>query len=214
MKDRPTKKAKKLPSTKGQSIVKPQTTPRITSSNKPSTKKIANTPEEKESVQDSPKGKGKEPTLTKVKKSKGKAREENVLLPTSFKVVAGSYEKLLYGLDGTVVVGDDSKLKVDLKPCFIFPAHVSCIKAVAASPHGGKWLATGSADEIIKVWDLRRRKEIGGLMHHEGDKPGLFFTCTTDLICIYRVNNTFIIPLPLTSSISIRGWNTVLIPCS
>lgn len=88
-------------------------------------------------------------------------------LPTSFKVVVGSYEKLLYGLEGTVSV-DSSEYSFDLKPIFIFPAHVSCIKTVAASPQGGKWLATGSADEIVKVWDLRRRKEIGGLMQHQG----------------------------------------------
>jgi WD40 repeat protein len=91
-------------------------------------------------------------------------------LPFTFKVVAGSYEKLLYGLEGSVVPAPTG-LTFHLKPIFIFPAHVSCIKAVAASPHGGKWLATGSADEIVKVWDLRRRKEIGGLMHHEGILP-------------------------------------------
>ena len=90
-------------------------------------------------------------------------------LPMSFKVVTGSYEKLLYGLEGTVSADpDSSNYTFHLKPIFIFPAHVSCIKSVAASPQGGKWLATGSADEIIKVWDLRRRKEIGGLMQHQG----------------------------------------------
>lgn len=132
------------------------------------------TSQKKLSIQTSTKGKEKEqdsPSLTTStsKKRKGKAREEEHQLPTAFKVVAGSYEKLLYGLDGTVTFGQDLKLQFELKPTFIFPAHVSCIKAVAASPHGGKWLATGSADEIIKVWDLRRRKEIGGLMHHEGE---------------------------------------------
>ena len=55
-----------------------------------------------------------------------------------------------------------------LKSIFIFPAHVSCIKNVAASPQGGKWLTTRSGDEIIKVRDLRRQKEVGGLMQHEG----------------------------------------------
>ena len=45
-----------------------------------------------------------------------------------------------------------------LKPIFIFPAHVACVKAVAASPEGGKWLATGSTDEIIKVWDLTKER--------------------------------------------------------
>jgi protein MAK11 len=87
---------------------------------------------------------------------------------STFKVVAGSYEKLLYGLEGTISSSPSGDISVDLKPLFIFPAHVSSIKAVAASPNGGKWLATGSSDEIVKVWDLRRKKEIGGLMHHEG----------------------------------------------
>ncbi|GJE93253.1 WD40 repeat-like protein [Phanerochaete sordida] len=65
---------------------------------------------------------------------------------------------------------------------FIFPAHISSVKAVAASPNGGKWLATGSSDEIIKVWDLRRRKEIGGLMHHEGSITHLAFPSRSHLI--------------------------------
>ena len=91
--------------------------------------------------------------------------------PSAFKLVTGSYEKLLYGLEGSITLGerDGDQISVKLKPIFIFPAHVSCVKAVSGSPMGGKWLATGSADEIIKVWDLRRRKEVGGLMQHEGE---------------------------------------------
>lgn len=88
--------------------------------------------------------------------------------PQTFKVVAGTYEKLLYGLEGTFFTEDNS---LSLKPLFIFPAHIGCVKAVAASPGGGKWLATGSVDEIVKVWDLRRRKEVGGLIQHEGGLP-------------------------------------------
>ena len=90
--------------------------------------------------------------------------------PSAFKLVIGSYEKLLYGLEGsiTLVEGDGNRISVKLKPIFIFPAHVSCVKAVSGSPGGGKWLATGSVDEIVKVWDLKRRKEVGGLMQHQG----------------------------------------------
>ena len=103
---------------------------------------------------------------------KGKGKEKESSLPRSFKIIAGTYEKLLYGLDVRISAPDDGdKLQFSLKPVFAFPAHVSCVKAVAASPQGGKWLATGSADEIIKVWDLRRRKEVGGLMHHQGTTP-------------------------------------------
>jgi protein MAK11 len=97
-------------------------------------------------------------------------REKKISFPSSFKIIVGSYERLLYGLEGTTSASSTgaSELEWTLKPIFIFPAHVSCIKTVAASPQGGKWLATGSGDEIIKVWDLRRRKEVGGLMQHEG----------------------------------------------
>ena len=127
-----------------------------------------------------------------VNKGKGKAtaddgesiahpeEEASSMPPTSFKVIVGSYEKLLYGLEGTLSYegeGSSQELKSTLKPIFIFPAHVACVKAVAASPMGGKWLATGSADEIIKVWDLRRKKEVGGLIQHEGTRQTICAFC-------------------------------------
>lgn len=95
---------------------------------------------------------------------------------TPFIVVVGSYEKLLYGLSGhyaeeggeSLPGPTSSSQRLTLKPIFIFAAHHSCIKSVSASPRGAKWLATGSTDEVIKVWDLRRRKEVGGLVQHEG----------------------------------------------
>ncbi len=84
---------------------------------------------------------------------------------STFLIIAGSYEKLLYGLEGSYPPGSSNPT---LKPIFIFPAHLACVKAIAASP-GGKWLATGSEDEFVKVWDLRRRKEVGSLSQHEGE---------------------------------------------
>ena len=120
----------------------------------------------KTSASSSPKDKGKR-KATHTDAADTPERSSKSELPASFVVVAGSYEKLLYGLDGTVT-SSESGYEFHLKPIFIFPAHVSSIKAVAASPNGGKWLATGSSDEIVKVWDLARRKEIGGLMHHQG----------------------------------------------
>ncbi|KAF5351306.1 hypothetical protein D9758_008013 [Tetrapyrgos nigripes] len=130
-------------------------------------------PTKEEPVHLSAKGKGKQ----KAEEQQGPSSS----LPRTFKVVAGSYEKLLYGLEGSTSFEED-KLSFNLKPIFIFPAHVSCIKTVAASPSGGKWLATGSSDEIIKVWDLRRKKEIGGLMHHEGSITSLHFPSRSHLI--------------------------------
>ncbi|EJD07517.1 WD40 repeat-like protein [Fomitiporia mediterranea MF3/22] len=141
-------------------------------------------------------------TKTKAKVDKGKAKAavapEPKIYPSTFKVVVGTYEKLLYGLEGSFVGEDDTALeRPSLKPIFIFPAHIACVKAVAASPDGGKWLATGSTDEIIKVWDLRRRKEIGGLIQHEGSITYLGFPTRSHLVsasedgtlCIFRARD-------------------------
>ena len=89
-------------------------------------------------------------------------------IPTSFELVAGSYERILYGLHCAAShAGEAAAVEVEMQPIFQFPAHLTCVKTAAASPNG-RWLVTGAADEVIKVWDLRRRKEVGGLLGHEG----------------------------------------------
>ncbi|WVQ80447.1 hypothetical protein IAT38_002552 [Cryptococcus sp. DSM 104549] len=105
--------------------------------------------------------------------------------PSTFVVIAGSYEKLLYGLEGSYPSSpsaDGTAPKPTLSPIFIFPAHLACVKAVAASPGGGKWLATGSEDEFVKVWDLRRRKEVGSLSQHTGSITSLHFPTPSHLL--------------------------------
>jgi len=139
--------------------------------------------------------------------------------PSAFKLVTGSYEKLLYGLEGSITLGerDADRISVNLKPIFIFPAHVSCVKAVSGSPMGGKWLATGSVDEIVKVWDLRRKKEVGGLMQHQG---GFLTTlCVSPrqssfLSCWVRFYYRTALPLAVSSHFRIRGRNNSYIPCT
>lgn len=145
--------------------------------------------------------KGKEKATSLASSSKATS------LPITFKVVAGSYERLLYGLEGSTFIQND-KVSFILRPIFIFPAHVSPIKAVAASP-SGKWLATGSADEIIKVWDLKRRKEIGGLMHHEGFTFSLFSACPHYLS---RLSNHAGFSFSLTSRFCFGRWDYRHIP--
>jgi len=157
------------------------------------------------------KGKGKTSVInTKPATVKATASVALPCLPKTFKIIAGSYEKLLYGLEGSFESNDPSSSKPHptLKPIFIFPAHVGCIKAVAGSPSGGKWLATGSTDEIIKVWDLRRRKEIGGLIQHEGTLPVNWVDLLLFIYSFIRINYLFDIPIPLPSPFCIRGWNT------
>lgn len=111
----------------------------------------------------------------------------------TFKIVAGSYERLLYGLEATVEPSssdaDASSAKnastsfdVSLKPIFTFPAHISSIRTVATAGADSKWLATGGTDEIVKVWDLRKQREVGQLTGHEGTITSLVFASRTYLM--------------------------------
>lgn len=122
------------------------------------------------------------PTKTpKIQKSESKkAANSAPSKPVSLNVSVGSYERLLYGFNLRM---HDGKLK--FKPLFMFPAHITCIKSVALSPpppgssKGGKWLITGGTDESIKVWDIRRRVEVGSLTGTEGAK--IAYTLTIQL---------------------------------
>ncbi|KAG1824693.1 WD40-repeat-containing domain protein [Suillus subaureus] len=160
--------------------------------------RLANSPKENKKVQVVQLPPQSDHLLVSSTKGKQKTKQSTKLLSTCFKIVAGSYERLLYGLDGSVSLNEtNDSYKFELRPTFLFPAHVSCIKAVAASPNGGKWLATGSADEVIKVWDLHRKKEIGGLMHHEGSITQLHFPSRSHLLsasedgtlCLFRARD-------------------------
>jgi WD40 repeat protein len=44
---------------------------------------------------------------------------------------------------------------------------LTIIELLRGTADGGKWLATGSADGIVKVWDLRRGRRLAGscIMH-------------------------------------------------
>jgi hypothetical protein len=149
-------------------------------------------------------------------KAKGKQKAlPATTLPGSFILIAGSYEKLLYGIEGSypphnIDSGDglvNRVVKPDLTPIFIFPAHLAFVKCVAASP-GGKWLATGSEDEFIKVWDLRRRKEVGSLSQHTGMSL-LFVFCPVlrGGRLIGRINHFITFPYVLAFIVYFGRWD-------
>lgn len=104
------------------------------------------------------------------------------LPPTSLRIVVGSYERFLYGLEGTLQQDASHGYTVSLVPRFVFPAHVSSIRTVACAGRDSKWLVTGGVDETIKVWDLRRRKEVGALTGHEGTITSLSFPSRTFML--------------------------------
>ncbi|SCV67962.1 BQ2448_83 [Microbotryum intermedium] len=122
--------------------------------------------------------------------------------PSHFLVSVGSYERLLYGLSCHLVRSDSNDaaaLELSIEPCFSFPAHLSSIRALGSSllpsPEtgterkvGGKWLVSGGTDEMIKVWDLKRRKQVGTL--ESGQMRGMLICATTDsTIALYRVRD-------------------------
>ncbi|SCZ91328.1 BZ3500_MvSof-1268-A1-R1_Chr1-2g01337 [Microbotryum saponariae] len=136
--------------------------------------------------------------------------------PTRFLISAGSYERLLYGLSCQLHhdVEDDEPqrgLRLSIEPYFSFPAHLSSIRALGSSllpsartgterKVGGKWLVSGGTDEMIKVWDLKRRKEVGSLESGEMrgtittlsfvPSRGMLMCATTDsTIALYRVRD-------------------------
>ncbi|KAJ2464825.1 60s ribosome biogenesis protein mak11, partial [Coemansia sp. RSA 2320] len=108
---------------------------------------------------------------------------------SSFLVSAGTYERILYGIEGRFV-GD----QLTLNPQFIFPAHIGCIKAVSV---GGRYLASGSTDEVVKLYDLKKRVELGSLHEHKGSITALQFHGHSHLlsasedgaICIFRTKD-------------------------
>ncbi|KAI7908055.1 WD40-repeat-containing domain protein [Cokeromyces recurvatus] len=107
-----------------------------------------------------------------------KVTSSNSLLPTSallevaedFRIIVGTYERLLFGINAN---WNDNKTQLKLEPIFIIPAHTGCIRTVSV---GGHFLASGSSDEIIRLYDVKKRKEYGSLGgHHMGDITDIQF---------------------------------------
>lgn len=123
-------------------------------------------------------------------------------LSSDWLIVAGSYERLLYGVKlssiptPTILVPEPETPSPTplLTSEFIYPSHISCIKSLST---GGRFLASGATDEHLKLYDLKLRKEVGTLMHHTGSITCLSFYSKTHLVsssedgslCLYRVKD-------------------------
>ncbi|MCO5556040.1 hypothetical protein L7F22_009584 [Adiantum nelumboides] len=135
------------------------------------------------------------PKDTATKKGKGRAIEKSKSssdatakivkespMPRTFRIITGSYERLLFGFQVKMEAHGELSSQATFTPMFSFAAHTSCITAVAAAGVDSKWLATGAGDETVRVWDLRKRKEVGGLTGHGGTIHSLSFPSRTYLI--------------------------------
>ncbi|PVU94949.1 hypothetical protein BB561_002145 [Smittium simulii] len=91
-------------------------------------------------------------------------------------VVVGTYERLLYGFEVTNSE-DPSELKIS--PKFIMPIHIGYISTLSLC---SKFLASGSTDEVIKLFDIKRKKELGSLHEHTGTITKVQFFGTSHLL--------------------------------
>ncbi|XP_045907901.1 p21-activated protein kinase-interacting protein 1-like, partial [Micropterus dolomieu] len=89
-------------------------------------------------------------------------------------LIAGSYEQTTFGY----------RVKTDEKEWtamanFTHHAHTASISAVAASE---RFVVTGSKDETIQLYDMKKRVEHGALLHHDGTITCLEFYGTSHLL--------------------------------
>ncbi|CAH0482019.1 unnamed protein product [Peronospora belbahrii] len=82
------------------------------------------------------------------------------------RIVAGTYEGLLYGWECPIVTaGESTKMRLT----FGYAAHSECIKSVALmGAKQSKTLLSGSSDEMIKIYNVEKRVEVGSLIEQHG----------------------------------------------
>lgn len=102
-------------------------------------------------------------------------------------IIVGTSENYLVGYK--IDLQKNGELSFNM--IFAERAHSACIRQLCVS---GKYLASGGADEMIKLYDLYKSKDLGWLEKHEGTVTSLAFHKTNYLfsgsedgkICIYK----------------------------
>lgn len=84
------------------------------------------------------------------------------------RIVAGTYEG---GLLGWESAGSGRTLRL----AFAFAAHPSSVRCLALDRHRRDTLLTGAADEAVRVFNLRGRREVGSLVEHTETVTALAF---------------------------------------
>ncbi|XP_037131113.1 p21-activated protein kinase-interacting protein 1-like [Syngnathus acus] len=101
-------------------------------------------------------------------------------------LVAGCYEQIVFGYR---VQTDQNEWIA--KPYFTHHAHTASVSAVAAS---NRYVVTGSKDETMLLYDMKKKVEHGALLHHDGTITCLEFYGGTHLLsggedgllCVWR----------------------------
>ncbi|XP_072169804.1 p21-activated protein kinase-interacting protein 1-like [Diadema setosum] len=86
-------------------------------------------------------------------------------------VFSGCYERTVFGYDLLEKEGENGGELV-FRGQFTNNAHIGCVESIAAS---SKFLASGSTDELIYLFDVEEKVELGSLMQHDGSISSLAF---------------------------------------
>uniref|UniRef100_A0A8C5QB10 PAK1 interacting protein 1 n=1 Tax=Leptobrachium leishanense TaxID=445787 RepID=A0A8C5QB10_9ANUR len=89
-------------------------------------------------------------------------------------LVVGCYEQILFGFQ-VQTQGEKWQATAD----FTNHAHTASLSVVAAN---NRFVATGSKDETIQVYDMKKKVEHGALLHHNGTITCLEFHRNTHLL--------------------------------
>uniref|UniRef100_L7M4S6 Putative p21-activated protein kinase-interacting protein n=1 Tax=Rhipicephalus pulchellus TaxID=72859 RepID=L7M4S6_RHIPC len=113
-----------------------------------------------------------------------------VVAENVFDVILGTYEEFLLGY--ALQKGKDGQFS--LQQFFTNHSHLGSVRCVAA---GGKFVASGSVDETIRLFNMRSRSEMGSLMQHEGTinslqmyKSSHLFSASDDTtVCVWSTGS-------------------------
>ncbi|XP_057178382.1 p21-activated protein kinase-interacting protein 1-like [Triplophysa rosa] len=90
-------------------------------------------------------------------------------------LVAGCYEQIVCGYR----VCTSEKEEWTIEPNFTHHAHTASLSAVASND---RFIATGSKDETIQLYDMSNKTEHGALLHHDGTISCLEFHGSSHLL--------------------------------
>ncbi|XP_049511016.1 p21-activated protein kinase-interacting protein 1 [Panthera uncia] len=96
-------------------------------------------------------------------------------------LVAGCYEQVLFGfaVRPEPAAGDDHEQKWTPLADFTHHAHTASLSAVAVN---SRFVVTGSKDETIHIYDMKKKVDHGALVHHNGTITCLKFYGNRHLI--------------------------------
>ncbi|XP_038057587.1 p21-activated protein kinase-interacting protein 1-like [Patiria miniata] len=88
--------------------------------------------------------------------------------PTCLEVFVGCYERTTLGYE----VYENEEAKFAIRAKFTDNSHIGYVKTLAASD---SFLATGSTDETIHLYNLKTNRELGALLQHDGSITSIGF---------------------------------------